>query len=62
MDVQQEARWRATRPALAKETRANTSISVEKKTGLFWELQALEAQNWPYSGKDWEPNAALKVF
>lgn len=33
-----------------------------KKTDLFRELQALEAQNCPNSCKDWEANAALKVF
>lgn len=37
MDIQQEATRRETRPALAKETRANTSVSVKK-------------ENWPLLG------------
>lgn len=33
-----------------------------KKTGLFRELHTPEVQNCPYSHKDWEPDAAPKVF
>lgn len=61
MNIQGEETRRGTREALAKDTRVNTSISMEKKEKwLLLVTSGTRIQKSSNSCKDWEPNAALK--